>query len=122
MKYPYTIGYTSRGYPIMRLSPELLAVETFFFNDVQRLAGDYYLEAIDKVLQGGEPFWNVTGNVCRLEITRDFTRVVNTLTGEDIPAEESSIETSELRELLVVWREIIDQFVRPQKHERGSSC
>ncbi len=102
VKYPYRIEYTKYGSPVMRLPRETELVTTFLFSDVQRNIGGYYLFAIDRVLQGEVPYSEAGGNVYRLEIRKDLTRVVDTL-ADDETENACVIETWELRELIVIW-------------------
>jgi hypothetical protein len=96
----------------MRLPKEIELVTTFLLNDVQRPIEGYFLSAIDRVLQGEVPYSEAGGNVCRLEINKDFTRVIDTL-AEDGKENECLIETEELRKLIVVWSELIENPAPP---------
>lgn len=112
MKYSYQVEYTKRGSPVLRLPKELELVTTFLFNDVQRPIVGYFLSAIDRVLSGEKPFEEAAGNVCRLEIKKDFTRVIDTL-AEAETTNECTLETEELRELITVWSELINNPIPP---------
>jgi hypothetical protein len=109
MKYPYHIEYISRGYPVMRLPAEIDPVSTFLFSDVQlsRSSGEYYLSAIDRVLSGDVPFWEVMGNACDIEVKKDFTQVTDRYESDEVN-NPCTIETSELRELIVIWMDAVE--------------
>ena len=108
MRYSYHIEYIqvgSRRLPVMQLPEEIRLVTTFLLTDVQRPIEGYFLSAIDSVLQDKVSYAGAGGNVCRLEIRKDFTKVIDTLSGDE---NECLIETEELRELIVVWSETIE--------------
>jgi hypothetical protein len=113
MKYSYHVEYVqvgSKRLPVIQLPKEIGLVTTFLFNDVQRSLEGYYLSTIDSVLQDRLPSAEAAGNVCRLEIKKDFTRVVDTLADDE---NECMIETEELRELIVIWSELIKEPIPP---------
>ncbi len=107
MKYPYKVEYLSIGskqVPVLRLPKEIELVTAFLFSDVQSggVVGDFYLSEIDLVLQGKALYREVGGNAFVVEIKKDFTKLISTLTdGEDV--HECLIETAELRELMEIW-------------------
>jgi hypothetical protein len=105
VRYSYHIEYVeirSKRFPVMQLPKGMELVTTFLLSDVQLDIGGYYLSAIDRVLQGEVPYSEAGGYVCRLEIKKDFTRVIDTL-AEDGIGNACVIETEELRELIVIW-------------------
>ncbi len=108
MKYPYTIEYYTIGthrYPVMIVPQEIKLVTAFLASDVQRFTGrDLFMESIDFVLQGKAPCREVQGNIHKLEIRRDTTRIIDTLAEEE---RSNIIETEELKQLMEVWYEII---------------
>ena len=112
MKYSYSIEYTKYGSPVLRLPKEIELVTAFLFSDVQRSTEGYFLSAIDRVLQGEVSYEEAAGNVFRLEIKKDFTRVIDTL-ADDETKNECVIETEELRELIVIWSELIENPTPP---------
>src|SRR5579875_247482 len=105
MKYSYNIEYTKHGTPIMHLPAEIGLVTVFLFSDVQQSNAEYFLSAIDRVLNGEETYEEVSGNVCGLEIRRDFTRVIDTLADDGV-GDACEIETEELREIIVIWSKL----------------
>ena len=114
MKYTYQIEQTQSGSPVMQLQPENPLLTTFLFSDVQWSNGPHYLSRIDPVLEGKIPEWTETGNVCELEIRPDFTTVTDVLAEDEDPESTCVIETSELRELIVIWMDATKQPAAPQ--------
>jgi|HigsolmetaGSP12D_1036236.scaffolds.fasta_scaffold00145_13 hypothetical protein len=105
MKYEYKTEMLEVGEQnvlVFRLPQEIKLVETFLFSDVPSRAGsgEWVLEAIDRVLDGRSEAEEITGNVCTLEIGREFTRVSDSLADD---SETCVIETSELKELILIW-------------------
>ncbi len=105
MKYPYYIEYSEFGSPILRLPEEIGLVTAFLFSDVQGPLGkSIFLEEINRVLNGEIPSSELGGNMCVLEIKKDFTTIINTLTDdEDNPENRCVIETEELKDLILTW-------------------
>jgi antitoxin len=119
MKYPYYIEYTESGFPILRLPEEIGLVTAFLISDIQGrlISQDFFLEEIDRVLKGEIPSSEVGGNMCILEIKKDFTTIINTLTDEeDNPENRCVIETEELKNLILVWH----QFRRLDSKQRDT--
>ncbi|GHO72403.1 hypothetical protein KSD_01740 [Ktedonobacter sp. SOSP1-85] len=114
MKYEYHFESTPNGSLVMQLPAEISLVTTFLFSDVQWSNGEHYLSRIDPVLEGKIPEWTETGNVCELEIRPDFTTILDILAEDDDPESECVIETSELRELIVIWMDATKPLVTPQ--------
>ena len=81
----------------------------FLFSDVQGepINEDFFLEKIDRVLKGEIPSSEVGGNMCALEIQKDFTTVIDTLSDdENNPENRCVIETEELKNLILVWHQL----------------
>jgi len=114
MKYYYCIDYNELGSPIMRLPKEIELVTIFLLCDVLLPIQEHYISAIDSVLQSKLPCSEIGGNVCRLEIRKDFTRIVDTL-AEDKTENDCVIETKELRKLIEVWCRILEEPVKSPK-------
>src|SRR5437660_9848209 len=109
MKYPYYIEYTEFGSPILQLPDEIDLVTVFLFSDVQvtLISQDFFLEEIDRVLKGEIPSSEVGGNMCALEIKKDFTTVIDTLSDDkNAPENRCMIETEELKHLILVWHQL----------------
>ncbi len=104
MKYPYTIEYFMIGtdrQPVMALPKEIELVTGFLLTEIrQPLEKNNFMQGISLVLQDKVSYWVVGGNVYKLEIRKDFTRVVDTLAEEETTC---SIETEELKQLMEVW-------------------
>lgn len=108
MKYNYHFE-TSKNKPGLKLTirlPEgLKVIETFLGTEVQyQDDAEDILNAIDKVLNNRFDCREMTGNVCNLEIRREKTKVYNALSSSS-RGNECEIETSELRELIIIWLE-----------------
>jgi hypothetical protein len=73
------IEYNQFGSPIMRLPKEVELVAAFLFSNVDGSIQEYYLSAIDRVLEGKAPYSEAGGNIYRLEIEKDLARVIDTL-------------------------------------------
>jgi len=109
MKYPYYVEYTEFGSPILQLPDEIDLVTVFLFSDVQGepISEDFFLEEIDRVLKGEIPSSEVGGNMCALEIQKDFTTVIDTLSDdENDPENRCVIETEELKNLILAWHQL----------------
>jgi len=118
MKYPYHVEYTESGFPILRLPEEIGLVTAFLISDVQGrlISQDFFLEEIDRVLKEEIPSSEVGGNMCILEIKKDFTTIINTLTDdEDNPENRCVIETEELRNLILFWHQLC-RLAAKQRH------
>ncbi len=109
MKYPYHVEYSEFGSPILRLPEEIGLVTAFLFSDVQQrsISQDFFLEEIDRVLKGEIPSSEVGGNMCDLEIKKDFTTVIDALSDDESnPENRCVIETEELKNLILVWHQL----------------
>ena len=112
MKYSYHIDYNEFGSAIMQLPKEIEHVTIFLLCDVMRPIEGYYISALDDVLQNKLPYQEAGGNVYRLEIRKDFTRVIDTL-AEDETENSCVIETSELREIIGIWCRVLEEPAKP---------
>ena len=99
---------------IIMKDPRLSLVEDFLESDVGRGASHFYLEWIDQVLNGEEPEGFVcSGNVCMLTIRKDVTAIEYGIDfGDEQDDMQSVIDTRELRELIVIWRDKVKEFYR----------
>ena len=114
MKYPYHVEYEF-GLPILRLPEEIGLVTAFLFSDVQYgpISQDFFLEEINRVLKGEIPSSEVGGNMCALEIKKDFTTVIDTLSDdENDPENRCVIETEELKNLILLWHQLRRQDIK----------
>ncbi len=104
MKYPYSIISGTNQRLIMLLPKEIELVTGFLLTEIcQPLERNNFMQGINLVLQDKVSHWVVGGNVYKLEIQKDFTRVVDTLAEEETTC---VIETEELKQLMEVWIEI----------------
>ena len=109
MKYNYEfVTLTTKpphpqNFLAIRLPKSIALVEVFLGSDVQEpVSGKFFLEAIDKVLSGQEKYREVGGNVCILQISRDKTKVLDSLAADGV-GNCCEIETPELKELILLW-------------------
>lgn len=104
MKYDYKFDEitfkSGRKKKIIIVSPKIRLVADFLMSDIQGSDPTYVVDAIDKVLSGKSNFEEIDGNVCGVEIRKDFTTIYNNL---DDNAEECRIETTELRKFVELW-------------------
>ena len=104
MKYPYSVISGTNQRLIMLLPKEIELVTGFLLTEIrQPLERNNFMQGINLVLQDKVSYWVVGGNVYKLEIRKDFTRVVDTLAEEETTC---IIETEELKQLMEVWIEI----------------
>lgn len=111
MKYSYKkdlINGTNE--PIIRLQKGIEAVSGFLnveLNDKDIV--DWYLEAIDKVLEGNSKFEERCGNICGLKIKKDVTHVFEHLADDGLGS-NCYIETEELKNLILIWSKELEKF------------
>lgn len=117
MKYNYKfseITYKSgRKSLIIEVDKEIQLVGNFLMSDIQGNDPSYVYEAIDKVINGESNFEEINGNMCGVEIRKDYTMVYNNLAPDGM-GNYCKIETSELRNLIEVWNKRIIKFKTQQ--------
>lgn len=104
MKYKFSIEETNNRYKKIILPEELKLIE-YVFEDMESFAEPIFLRFIEKVINKDSSYEQISGNICNLEINRDFT----TVSAEFVPSEmsnECKIETNELLSLILVWVDI----------------
>lgn len=104
MKVEYTTEIIKVGEGnvlVPRFTKEFELLGTFLYSDIQG-EGIWFLNAIDKVLNGDSDFEEIFGNICNLEIRRDFTKVSDLLT-DNVEETECKIETVQLKSLINNW-------------------
>ncbi len=89
---------------VIRLPKDIELVETFLISDIQSggRAYQWVMDKFDEVLNGTSEYSSIQGNICRLEIKNDYTKVVDTL-NNDVETNNCTIETLELIELIKIW-------------------
>lgn len=117
MEYQYKIKTVTLSNGLKALTidlPESMgAVADFLTSDISsELDGLRINELIDSVLDGMCEYEEARGNACRIEINKEYTRVVNYLFEqlEDEKDVEYSIKTTELRKLVQEWAIEIEKF------------
>jgi len=120
MKYKYEIkewAYDDEtSMLIIEVPEEIGLVMSVLFSDVQegKDSAQWYFEVLDKVLNGESEYEEFTGNVCCLEIKKDYTKIVDIL-DEDDEVEPCIIETKELREFIEIWSAEQEKFRNKNK-------
>lgn len=109
MKYKYkiitkTFPKTDGTFIVMELPDEISTVTGFLASAVyNREMADWFLEGIDKVLNGQSEYEEYDGEIYGTEIRKDKTRVYDTFSEDEEKVIESYIETEELKELIKAW-------------------
>jgi hypothetical protein len=93
---------------IINLQKEVELVATFLMSDVQGYAA-YAIETLENVLNGKSEYAELNGNVCGLEIRKEKTTVYDNL-ADDGMGDWCEIETEELRELVDIWINKLEEF------------
>lgn len=105
MKYNYSFRkvYLENNSSILIMDlPKKIGLVTMFLDADVQSNGYWFIETIDKVLNGEEKYQEVGGNTCILQINPEYTTVIDDLS-EDLTNNSCRIETSELRELIDIW-------------------
>ncbi|MBO1003634.1 hypothetical protein ACFSKI_17040 [Pseudogracilibacillus auburnensis] len=91
--------------------PKLAIVSEFLMADANLLGGKI-IEEIDQVLLGEEEYIESSGNRCVLKIKADETMITDLFEDmEDVNSLDSyHIDTKELRELILMWLEKLEEF------------
>lgn len=111
MKYNYDFRILeSRGKHKLQINmPKNMEIISVFLSyDVQSRPESVY-RSLDKVLNGESEYEEWNGNICGLEIKKEFTTVLDNL-ADDGKGNWCEIETSELRELIDIWITELKQF------------
>jgi hypothetical protein len=104
MKYKFTVEESNNGYKKIILSEELKLIE-YVFEDMESFGEAIFKSFIKKVINEDSTYEEISGNICSLEIRKEFT----TVSAEFAPSEMSSeykIETNELFSLILLWIDI----------------
>lgn len=101
MKYNYEFIIGPYDTLLMKLPSEISIVADFLASDIQGGSAEPWITEIDQVLNGKEKSSNFGGNACELEINPDFTKISNHYVEDE--KYSCTIETSELRELILIW-------------------
>lgn len=84
-------------------------ISQFLMSDVQKSNYDYFLNGLDKVLEGKSNYEELNGNVCGLEVDNYSTKIYDNL-AEDGMGNWCEIETIELKNLILVWINALENF------------
>lgn len=106
MKYHYEFDEitfkSGRKKKIIIVNPEIRLVAEFLMSDIQGSDPTYVYDAIDNVLSGKSDYEEIDGNVCGVEIRKDFTTIYDNISDD---GDKCIIETRELREFVDLWVE-----------------
>ncbi len=106
MKYLYKFDEitfkSGRKKKIIIVEPKIRLVAEFLMSDIQGADATYVFSAIDKVLNGESEYEELDGNVCGVEIRKDFTTIYDNISNDE---DKCVIETKELREFVEIWVE-----------------
>lgn len=106
MKYDYKFDYitfkSGRRKKIIIVDPKIRLVSEFLMNDIQGSDPGYVYNAIDRVIEGKSDFEELDGNMCGVEISKEFTKIHDNLSDDE---EVCRIETRELRDFVKLWEE-----------------
>lgn len=111
MKYEYTFREVNLRNNtkclVIDLPKEIYPVAVFLYSEMHNF-GDFFFEAVDSVLTGKKKYRGAAGNCCELEIRKDKTKVtfLYGVHGEEV----CEIETTELKELMLIWFEEEQKF------------
>ncbi|EJO5347963.1 MULTISPECIES: hypothetical protein [Clostridium] len=101
MKYMFAFEENKDGYKKIILPQEIKLIE-YIFEDMESFKEPIFKKLIEKVVNENSNYEEISGNICNLEIKRDFTIVsVEFLADETI--NECRIETDELLSLILEW-------------------
>ncbi|MCX7572389.1 hypothetical protein OS242_20990 [Tumebacillus sp. DT12] len=119
MKYTYEPEILDMGDHrrlFFKLPDEIKLVEVFLGIEIQSMEGDgeFFLEAIERVLMETDEIQVVHGNVVALEILKGQTHVVEMLADDGL-GNACYIETEELKKLIYVWLDELEKFNQDQK-------
>lgn len=104
MKYMFSFDKSNDGYKKIILPEEIKLIE-YVFEDMESFSELIFQSFIEKVINEDSNYEEVAGNICSLEINRDFT----TVSAEFLPREvfnECKIETDELLSLILAWADM----------------
>ncbi|MDH4423528.1 hypothetical protein CN931_19910 [Bacillus sp. AFS054943] len=101
MKYTYEFFKGPFNLLMIKLPENISLVGEFLENDIQNSDGVFWLSRINKVLNGEINSLKLGGNSCDLEICNDFTKITHRYIEDE--NHSCSIETDELKNLILVW-------------------
>lgn len=101
MKYMFSVEKSNYGYSRIILPEEIKLIE-YVFEDMESFGEPLFKEFIERVINRVSNNEEVSGNICSLQINRDFTNVVVEFAPSEM-SNECKIETDELLSLIQVW-------------------
>ena len=123
MKYKYKIKYVKLkdGDKSVFIDPEDPAIEDVgdFLSSDAYGDEDEYIEAIDKVVAGEIETEYRGGNMYMLDIFPDYCELRNKYAEEmGVPDRVCRIETSELREFILLWKQVWKECLEKEKKKK----
>ena len=114
MKYAYEFSEqvlkSGKKILVAEVDKKIDVFSDFLFSDIQYRDVQYVLDVIDAVTSGESDYRIMIGNSCDVRIYQDKTTLVNFITNE-----RCEIETSELREFVVLWGDEVKRFKERNK-------
>ncbi|WP_226671326.1 hypothetical protein [Metabacillus litoralis] len=102
MRYKYSIIEDPKSeYKKIKLPDELAVIEYLLY-DMESFREAIFLENIENVLLGKSTSESTGGNICTLEINKEYTKVINDYVLEDGPT-SCMIETEDLKSIIEIW-------------------
>lgn len=99
---------------IISVDEQIQLIAQFLMSDVQ-MDPESYIEALDSILNGTSDYEELNGNVCGILINKNKTKVIDCL-ADDGMGEWCEIETEELRELIDIWINKLEEFEKQRLH------
>ncbi len=104
MKYTYEFYRDGLGGLRIRL-PKEISIISHFLEDILDDEADEYIQILDNVVDQKVPQYEIEGNVAAVYIEPNYTSAINLFMSA--PNNQCKIETSEFRQLLVLWRDTV---------------
>ncbi|URZ05798.1 hypothetical protein [Clostridium felsineum] len=101
MKYRFSFEKGNDGYNKIILPEEIKLIE-YVFEDMESFGEPIFQSFVEKVVNKDSNYEGVSGNICSLEINRDFTTVSTEFFTSEM-VDECKIETDELMLLILAW-------------------
>ncbi len=103
MKYNYSVLKDHNGYTLFKFTDELKLLE-YVFEDMLTFKEPIFKEAINKVISGQSEYEEIGGNMCSLEIRKNYTTIYSEYISDGM-LDELQVETSGLFSMINNWLE-----------------
>ncbi|MHC1748052.1 MAG: hypothetical protein AB9856_06630 [Cellulosilyticaceae bacterium] len=104
MKYMFSFEKSNDGYNKIILPEEIKLIE-YVFEDMESFSEPIFQSFVEKVINKDSNYEEISGNICSLEVNRDFTTVSTEFLQSEM-FNECKIETDELMLLILAWVDI----------------